>query len=85
MNVKRNGVNLGFLAVDATLEPGPRRPFNFVGALNQHQLSHLSGLANKVLCPIIPGVIGLDGLTYQINLDYYRLSLMTTNVLTTRD
>ena len=61
MNVKRNGVNLGFLAVDSTLEPGPRRPFNFVGALNQHHLSHLSGLTNKVLCPIIPGVIGLDG------------------------
>ena len=49
VNVKSNGVNLGFLAVDATLEPGPRRPFNFVGALNQNQLVHLSGLANKGL------------------------------------
>ena len=47
VNVSRNGVNLGFLAVDATLDPGPRRPFNFVGALNQHQLEHLSLLVNK--------------------------------------
>lgn len=46
-NVRSNGVNLGFLAVDATLKPGPRRPFNFVGALNQAQLDYLSGLANK--------------------------------------
>ena len=47
MNVRRNGVNLGFLAVDSTLEPGPKRPFNFVGALNQTQLEHLSELVNK--------------------------------------
>lgn len=47
VNVESNGVNLGFLAVDAALQPGPRRPFNFVGALNQNQLDHLSRLANK--------------------------------------
>ena len=46
--VTNNGIRLGFLAVDATLTPGPRRPFNFVGALNKKQLAELSDLANKV-------------------------------------
>ena len=45
--VTNNGVRLGFLAVDATLTPGPRRPFNFVGALNKKQLEEISQLANK--------------------------------------
>ena len=45
--VTNNGLSLGFLAVDATLTPGPRRPFNFVGALDKKQLGHLEVLANK--------------------------------------
>lgn len=44
--VRRNGLSLAFLALDATLKPvGPRRPFNFVGALDQQDLSHLRRLA----------------------------------------
>jgi len=44
--VRRNGLSLAFLALDATLKPvGPRRPFNFVGALDQQDLSLLRGLA----------------------------------------
>jgi len=45
--VEHNGVRIGFLAVDSTLKPGPRRPFNFVGALNRAELDHLSKLAKK--------------------------------------
>ena len=46
--MRHNGVRLAFLALDATLKPaGPRRPFNFVGALNQHDLGLLKGLARK--------------------------------------
>ena len=46
--VHDNGVKLGFLALDATLKPvGPRRPFNFVGALNQQELDGLASLASK--------------------------------------
>jgi len=43
--VRQKGVSLAFLALDATLKPvGPRRPFNFVGALNQQDLSQLRRL-----------------------------------------
>ena len=43
--VPHNGMKLGFLALDATLKPvGPRRPFNFVGALNQQDLDKLKAL-----------------------------------------
>lgn len=45
--VEHNKVRIGFLAVDSTLKPGPRRPFNFVGALNRAELDHLSKLAKK--------------------------------------
>jgi len=45
--VEHNNVRIGFLAVDATLKPGPRRPFNFVGALNRSELDLLSKLAKK--------------------------------------
>ena len=80
MNVKRNGVNLGFLAVDATLEPGPRRPFNFVGALNQNQLVHLSGLANKGLVTnnMIDPIMSLIDLSLTVSLTCLPATLLNT-------
>jgi len=45
--VENNKVRLGFLAVDSTLKPGPRRPFNFVGALNQAELDQVASLVKK--------------------------------------
>jgi len=39
--VNHNGVKLTFIGVDATLKPGPRRPFNFVGALTRMELNQL--------------------------------------------
>lgn len=46
--VNNNGVRLGFLALDATLKPaGPKRPFNFVGALNKAEMDQLHALARQ--------------------------------------
>ncbi|XP_076303117.1 transmembrane protein 62 [Lasioglossum baleicum] len=45
-------INIGselytFIAVDACLKPGPRRPFNFVGVLDDQEIRTISGLVNK--------------------------------------
>lgn len=37
-----------FLAVDACLEPGPRRPFNFVGMLNHEETTHIKSLMQQI-------------------------------------
>ncbi len=31
----KNGDSYNFIAVDANVDPGPRRPFNFFGSLEQ--------------------------------------------------
>ncbi|CAK9804583.1 Transmembrane protein 62 [Anthophora plagiata] len=36
-----------FIAVDACLKPGPRRPFNFVGMLDEHEINSIYTLLNK--------------------------------------
>lgn len=45
-------INIGselytFIAIDACLKPGPRRPFNFVGVLDEQEIKSIYGLANK--------------------------------------
>ncbi|XP_076646835.1 transmembrane protein 62 [Halictus rubicundus] len=45
-------INIGselytFIAVDACLKPGPRRPFNFVGVLDDQEMRTISGFVNK--------------------------------------
>jgi len=42
-----NGVKVSFIGVDATPEPGPIRPFNFIGVLNKPSLDHLTSLASE--------------------------------------
>lgn len=37
--------NYSFICVDATLTPGPKRPYNFFGILNKRQMEKLSSLA----------------------------------------
>ncbi|KAK3909132.1 Transmembrane protein 62 [Frankliniella fusca] len=37
-----------FLAVDASLAPGPRRPFNFVGLLNTQESNHIKNLMKQI-------------------------------------
>ncbi|XP_056666322.1 transmembrane protein 62 isoform X3 [Monodelphis domestica] len=39
--------NYSFIYVDATLNPGPKKPFNFVGILNKKQLKELTFLSWK--------------------------------------
>ncbi|KAG8240348.1 hypothetical protein J437_LFUL000823, partial [Ladona fulva] len=36
-----------FIAVDACLDPGPRRPFNFVGVLSEHEYRYLKDLGKE--------------------------------------
>ncbi|XP_029454541.1 transmembrane protein 62 isoform X2 [Rhinatrema bivittatum] len=39
--------NYSFICVDATLTPGPKRPYNFFGILNKEQMDELSLLAKE--------------------------------------
>ncbi|KAM4691056.1 transmembrane protein 62 [Rhinophrynus dorsalis] len=41
--------NYSFICVDATLTPGPKRPYNFFGILDQKQMQALSSLARESL------------------------------------
>ncbi|XP_040268699.1 transmembrane protein 62 isoform X1 [Bufo bufo] len=41
--------NYSFICVDATLTPGPKRPYNFFGIINQSQMQKLSMLAAESL------------------------------------
>lgn len=34
-----------FIAIDACLEPGPKRPFNFIGLLDEHEIKKIKNLA----------------------------------------
>lgn len=36
-----------FIGVDACLEPGPRRPFNFIGMLDDVEVDEINGLIKK--------------------------------------
>lgn len=42
-----NGVKVAFIGVDASPEPGPKRPFNFIGVLNKSELDNLTSLASE--------------------------------------
>ncbi|XP_023590968.1 transmembrane protein 62 isoform X4 [Trichechus manatus latirostris] len=39
--------NYSFICVDATLSPGPKRPYNFFGILNEKQMEELLSLAKE--------------------------------------
>ncbi|XP_062491664.1 transmembrane protein 62 isoform X1 [Pezoporus occidentalis] len=41
--------NYSFICVDATLSPGPKRPYNFFGILNANQMKELSLMATQSL------------------------------------
>ncbi|XP_061853511.1 transmembrane protein 62 isoform X1 [Colius striatus] len=41
--------NYSFICVDATLSPGPKRPYNFFGILNTNQMEELSFMATESL------------------------------------
>ena len=37
----------GFVALDASLVPGPKQPFNYFGSLNSDKIENLSHLVSK--------------------------------------
>jgi hypothetical protein len=45
--VNVNNVTYGFVAIDATLNPGPKRPFNFFGSLSTEELEEIDYLMSE--------------------------------------
>lgn len=45
--IVKGGERYTFIAVDACLDPGPKRPFNFVGMLSINETQHLINLAER--------------------------------------
>lgn len=35
-----------FIAIDASLEPGPKRPYNFIGLVTNNELTNLEKMVN---------------------------------------
>ncbi|KAL1489693.1 hypothetical protein ABEB36_013633 [Hypothenemus hampei] len=46
--VKKETTVYSFVGVDACLEPGPRRPFNFVGILDQSEVDEINNLLKQI-------------------------------------
>lgn len=44
-----SGEIYSFMAVDACIEPGAKRPFNFIGMLTQNDTDHIQRLRNQAL------------------------------------
>lgn len=42
--LKKGGQKFAFVALDACLEPGPRRPFNFIGMLTSDNVNEIKTL-----------------------------------------
>jgi len=47
------GMSINMIAVDACLDPGPKRPFNFIGNLDEFEILELQSLANNTKDPIV--------------------------------
>nr|CAD7416482.1 unnamed protein product [Timema poppensis] len=45
--ISKGGDKYSFIGVDACLEPGPRRPFNFVGMLRKNEMEHVRNLSEE--------------------------------------
>lgn len=43
--IKTSSERYSFIAVDACLQPGPKRPFNFVGSLDEDEVAHIQNLS----------------------------------------
>lgn len=77
--IKKSGKVYSFIALDACLEPGPRRPFNFVGVLTLEETQHIQNLLDHssnsdfmiwfghypTSCILSPGPQGVRGLIGQ--------------------
>ncbi|PSN33115.1 hypothetical protein C0J52_15540 [Blattella germanica] len=45
--IRKGGELYTFIGMDACLEPGPRRPFNFVGVLSRAEMEHVKRLSDE--------------------------------------
>ncbi|CAG5100431.1 Similar to TMEM62: Transmembrane protein 62 (Homo sapiens) [Cotesia congregata] len=45
--ISANKEKFSFIAIDACLDPGPRRPFNFIGLLDNKEVDHVKKLAQE--------------------------------------
>lgn len=48
IQTRKGSAVYSFLGIDACLEPGPRRPFNFVGIIDQPEVTEINRLIKKV-------------------------------------
>lgn len=46
-NVNTSLDTFSFIAIDASLKPGPKRPFNFIGILNEDEMNRIQQLVNQ--------------------------------------
>lgn len=46
-NVNTGPETYSFIAIDACLKPGPKRPFNFIGILDQDEINRIQQLINQ--------------------------------------
>ncbi|KYN02695.1 PREDICTED: transmembrane protein 62-like [Cyphomyrmex costatus] len=46
-NVHTGLETYSFIAIDACLKPGPKRPFNFIGILDQYEINRIQQLINR--------------------------------------
>lgn len=46
-NVDVGSERYSFIAIDACLKPGPKRPFNFIGVLDQREIDKIQQLVNQ--------------------------------------
>jgi len=46
-NVNTGLETFSFIAIDACLKPGPKRPFNFIGFLDQDEINRIQQLVNR--------------------------------------
>ncbi|XP_044749318.1 transmembrane protein 62-like [Coccinella septempunctata] len=46
--IKKDNVTYSFIAIDACLDPGPKRPFNFVGILDEKEVGHINKMIEKL-------------------------------------
>ncbi|KAE8751912.1 hypothetical protein FOCC_FOCC001389 [Frankliniella occidentalis] len=69
--LSKGNTKYSFLAVDASLTPGPRRPFNFVGMLNAQESNHIKNLMQE---------IEVSGSNYTIWFGHYPTSCILSSV-----
>lgn len=93
-NIVVGSETYSFIAIDACLKPGPKRPFNFIGVLDQREISKIQQLVNQsreintdyiiwfghypTSCILSQSDIGIRNILGTINMVRYRLIFPTS-------